>query len=158
MGLKEAFLNKGWAGRTLSRNETIERFNPLIRMLHELNHAYNYTINHISDRDTASRLDAFQKTARTDVAKLNETVLSAGGVAYNGVDINAEDFNLGDEDGPMIHRLREGEEDFLQHLSAELDAEHQIRSRAILSVVQSNSRDRLDYLRSIARQQSQTSN
>ncbi len=151
MGLKAAFLNKGWAGRTMSRKETIERFNPLIRMHYELNHAYDYAINHVPDVEVAGRLDALQRTARADLGKFSETVLSAGGVAYNGVDLDPQDFSLSDEEGPMVHQLRDLEEIFHQRIADELVENHQIRSRAVLSVVQSNSAARRDYLRGVSK-------
>lgn len=151
MGLKDAFLNKGWAGKTISREETIERINPIIRRHSELNHAYGYAVNHVSERATASELEALQKTARADVGKLSETVLSAGGVSYNGVELEAEDFALAENEGEMIPQLEEQEEQFQQLVSDELRENHQIRTRAILSVVQANSRARLDYLRGLAK-------
>ena len=56
MGLKEvksALLKKGWAGRTLSREETVERLNPLIKQHMALNHTHTYVINTCSEQDIA---------------------------------------------------------------------------------------------------------
>lgn len=153
MGLKDAFLNKGWAGKTMTRKETVERINPIIRRHSELNHAYSYAINHVSQRETASDLEALQKTARADVGKLSETVLSAGAASYNGIELEAEDFALAEDEGKMIAQLKEQEEQFQELVSDELKENHQIRTRAILSVVQANSRTRLDYLRGLAKNQ-----
>jgi len=135
----------------MSRQETIEHINPLIRMHHELNHAYRQAINHVSDRDLARRLNEFQRTARADIGKLSETVLSAGGVAYNGIDLKPDGDRFGSEEGALIRNLKDAEEEFHRRLTDELAGDHQIRSRAILSVVQANSRLRLDYLRDIER-------
>lgn len=151
MGLKKAFLNRGWAGRTISRQGTIERLNPLIKMHHELNHAYQYAINHVANIEVASRLEALLKTGRADIGKLSESVLSAGGVSYSGIDLEPEAVRLSDDEGSMLHQLREKEESFHQNLSDELFEKHQIRTQAILSVVRSNSAQRVDYLRDIAR-------
>lgn len=156
MGLKDAFLNKGWAGKTFTREKTVERINPIIRRHAELNHAYNYAINHVSQRETASELEALQKTARADVGKLSETVLSAGAASYNGIELKAEDFALAEDEGEMIAELKEQEEQFQELVSDELKENHQIRTRAILSVVQANSRTRLDYLRGLAKNQRQS--
>lgn len=153
MGLKDAFLNKGWAGKTITRQETVERINPIIRRHSELNHAYNYAVNHVSARETASELEALQKTARADVGKLSETVLSAGAASYNGVELEAEDFSLTADEGEMIGQLKKQEEQFQQLVSDELKQNHQIRTRAILSIVQANSRTRLDYLGGLAKKQ-----
>lgn len=156
MGLKKAFLNRGWAGRTISRQATIERLNPLIKMHHELNHAYHYAINHVSSIEVAARLEALLKTGRADIGKLSESVLSAGGVPYSGVDLEPEAVRLSDEEGLMLDQLKESEESFHQGLSDELSEEHQIRTQAILSVVRSNSAARLDYLRDVARKYRRT--
>ncbi len=151
MGIKDVFLNKGWAGKTMTRQETIERINPLLRRHAELNHAYAYAINHVSEREAAGKLEALQKTARADIGKLSETVLSAGGVSYNGVDLEPADFTLGEDEGRMIHRLKEQEEQFQQLVSDELTENHQIRTRAILAVVQANSLARIELLRGLAK-------
>ena len=150
MGIKDAFLNKGWAGRTIDRRATIERLNPLIRMHHELNHAYNHAINRVSDAETAGRLEAFQRIARADIGKLSESVLSAGGVAYNGLDLETGGDD-GDDEKTIIRRLRDSEEAFQRRLKDELGENHQIRSRAILAVVLGNSSDRLEYLGDITK-------
>ena len=153
MGLKEAFLNKGWAGTTMSRKDTTERINPLIRQHAELNHAYAFATGHVSDREAAAELEALQKTARGDIGKLRETVYSAGGVAYTGVDQEPGEHSLGDgkDESAMIRRLVEKEEQFQQLLTDELKENHQIRTRAILSVVQANSLARLESVRGLAR-------
>lgn len=151
MGIKELILNKGWAGKTLSREETVQRLNPLIRRHHELNRSYEYAIGHLDDRDAAQQLDQLQKTARADVGKLSETVLSAGGASYNGVDLEPEDFDLGADDKAIKRKLRRLEDDFRSALAAELDEEHQIRTRAILGAVLKNSQNRLEFVERLAR-------
>lgn len=151
MGLKKAFLNKGWAGRTISRPETVDRFNPLLKAHHRLNFAYDFLINHVADIEVASILEAQQKTARTDIAKLSESVLSAGGVSYSGVDLDPESIHLSGNDGTMIQELLDLEQEFQSRLTDELELDHQIRSRAILSIVQANSAARLEYLRKLSR-------
>ncbi len=151
MGLKELFLNKGWAGRTLSRQETVERLNPLIRRHYELNHAYEHAIRTLDDRNAAGQLNVLQKIARADIGKLSETVLSAGGVSYNGTDLEPGDFDLGADASVVLNELKRLESEFAERLEAELEEEHQIRTRAILRAVLGNSRARLDYVRDLAR-------
>ena len=151
MGLKELFLNKGWAGRTISREETAERINPIIRKHYELNHSYEHAIRTVQNRDAAETMNTLQKTARADIGKLSETVLSAGYASYNGTDLDPEDFNVGSDDGAIIDRLTELESEFEDLLSEELKLEHQIRTKAILAVVHRNSRARLDFLRGAAK-------
>ena len=148
-------LNKGWAGKSLSRQETVERLNPLIRLHVELNHAYSNVAQHFSDADFSSELDRLQKTARTDVGKLRETVLSCGGVAYSGVDLEPEDFDFGDSDETMVSRLQEQEQALLDQTEEELGLngiEHHMRTKAILENLRNHSRERLDFLKSRVQQ------
>lgn len=142
-------MNKGWAGRTLSRQETAERLNPLIRRYYELNHQYDQTIRQINSREAASVLNGFQKTARVDIAKLSETVLSAGYPSYNGVDLDPKDFAQDGTDAELIDRLIAKEDEFGRLVADELDLEHQIRTRAILQLIRQNSQSRLDTLKTI---------
>ncbi|GIV62502.1 MAG: hypothetical protein KatS3mg044_1368 [Rhodothermaceae bacterium] len=147
MGLKEAFLNKGWAGRTISREETIERLNPLIRRLYELLYAYLSAERSLQDRDVAAAFEQPLKFLRADIGKLSETVFSCGGIAYNGTDLEVSDFDLGDSDDAILFHLLDREEAVAGALDAEKEIEHQIRTRALLDVIRSNSRNRLELLR-----------
>ncbi len=150
MGLKEvksALLKKGWAGRTLSREETVERLNPLIKQHMALNHAHTYVINTCTEQDVAEALAAFQKTARVDVGKLMETVFSCGGVAYNGVEMEPGDFALDPDDNEMLFALRDQEQAFRDAVAEELTLEHQMRTRAVLTRLQTNNQQRFDFLK-----------
>lgn len=156
MRLKEAFLNKGWAGKTLSRKQTAERINPLIQRHYELNHAYNFAINQLDDAPTVQELNFHQKIARADIGKLSETVLSAGEPSYNGIDLEPEDFAIPGDDVDILRELERRESEFGQLLDEELRLEHQIRTRAILQNVRANSSNRLDLVRDAARKLSRT--
>ncbi len=151
MGLTDAIFNRGGFGRTITRAETIERVNPLLEQHARLNHAYAYAIGHLSDPQLVEHLKLEQKTARTDVGKLRETVLSAGGVSYSGTDLEAKDFDLGREDDEILRRLHDEEERFQDKLVAEGDINHQMRTRAIVAVVAKNSRRRLDLLKALTK-------
>jgi len=92
-------------------------------------------------------LSAMQRTARMDVGKISETIYSAGGSAYNGTDLEPDDFDLGDSASDMIASLISLERDFRNTVRTERDEiEHQIRTRAILELLESNSHDRLKAL------------
>jgi hypothetical protein len=147
MSLKDLIFQKGGIGVSMSREETIERLNPLIKQHMKLNHAYNDVIARLSDRAIADELAAQQRTARMDVGKLMETVLSAGGLAYNGVDLEPDSVHLGDDDDTMLFALRDLEETFLKTVSDASTPDHQIRSKAILGVVENNSRQRFSVLK-----------
>lgn len=149
--LKEALLNRGWAGNTLSRSETVDRLDPLIRQHVELNRHYDAVIRDCGDDRVVDVLERLQKTARADVGKLSETVLSCGSTPYNGTDLEPDDFAL--EGGPvmMLRRLKELETGFNDALANELDREHQMRTRGVLEAVKSNSTDRLEALSALLR-------
>lgn len=150
--LKDLLLGKGWAGTTISRDETIERLNPLIQQFMEINQSYRAVIRTHDDPSVVQALEDLQKTARTDVGKLSETVLSCGGAAYNGTDLDPEDFDVDGDGAEMVFHLQDLEDAFQDALETELnDVEHQMRTRAILNVVLTNSEQRLDTLRSLTR-------
>ena len=152
MRIKDLLLNKGWAGKTLSREETAGRLNPVIRSHCALNHSHEYAVRALEDRNAAGKLSTLQRTARMDVGKLSEVVLSAGGVPFNGTEMEPEDFDLGKCDSDIVTGLRNMERDFEKLLHAELDMEHQMRTRAILEVVLKNTRVRLEYVRKLVLQ------
>lgn len=147
MGLKDLFLQKGWAGTTISRPETVERFNPLIKAHIHLNRYYDVAIKTIADADITATLSKLQKDARMQVSKMCETVYSNGGVAYNGTDVHPDDFVLEGDEDDMLFRLLDMEEKFRAAILAEGDIEHQMRSRAIFLNLEQNSALRLDYLK-----------
>lgn len=152
MRIKDLLLNKGWAGKTLSREETAGRLNPVIRSHCALNHSHEYAVRALENRDAAEQLSTLQRTARMDVGKLSEVVLSAGGVPFNGTEMEPEDFDLGKCDSDIVTELRNMERDFEKSLHAELDMEHQMRTRAILEAVLKNTRVRLGYVRKLVLQ------
>lgn len=143
--IKEVLLGRGWAGKTISRAETVERLNPILRQFLELNHNYQYVIRSHSDSAVSEALQRVQKTARADVGKLSETILSSGGSPENGTDLEPDDFDLGDDELEMLYQLQDLETEFSEVVAHELDdVEHQMRTRAILEAVQSNSSERLE--------------
>lgn len=150
MSLKDLIFQKGGIGQSLSRQDTIDRLNPLIKQHMELNHAHNAVIGALSDADLAAALSAEQRIARMDVGKMMETVFSAGGVAYNGVELEPASYHLGDTDDDMLFELLDRETALRDAVDAEfkLDGlEHQIRTKAILNNVLTHSQQRLDLLK-----------
>ena len=152
MRIKDLLLNKGWAGKTLSREETAARLNPVIRSHCALNHSHEYAVRTLENRDAAEKLSTLQRTSRMDAGKLSEVVLSAGGVPFNGTEMEPEDFDLGACDSDIVTALRNMENDFEKLLHTELGMEHQMRTRAILEVVLKNTRIRLEYVRKLVLQ------
>lgn len=143
----EGLLNRGWAGKTLTRAETVERLNPLIDEFLKLNHNYQSVIRSHNSEAVTEALERVQKTARADIGKLSETVLSCGGTPPNGTDLEPEDFELGDDDLKMLSQLADLETAFNEAVGHERnEVEHQMRTRGILEAVRSNSSERLDLL------------
>ena len=146
MGLKELLLQKGWAGRTISREETIERLNPIIRIMTEMLHRYA-AVRSTADADDRPEIDRVMKTLRADIGKVAETVFSCGGTAYSGIELDPDDF--AEDDGGWTG-LRDAEDVLASALREEQDVEHQMRTRAILAKVAENHEDRMKLIRSHA--------
>lgn len=139
--------NRGGIGTSMSRAETIEHINPIIEQHMRLNRSYNYVIDHASEGGIIGRLKEMQKKARADVGKLSETVLSAGGAAYTGVDLRDETFDLGGDNSEMLFQLLDFEQSLYDAVTEELGLNHHLRTQAILENVQRNSKERLGYLK-----------
>jgi len=150
MGIKELLLNKGWAGRTLSRSETVDRLNPVIHSLTALMHAYDRALTGLDGEIHASLSDT-QKLLRADIGKLSETVLSGGGVAYTGVDQEPGGSPSSDDPAEILAGLLREEESFRETLDGEREVEHQIRTRAVLENVARNSSERVRLVRRLGR-------
>jgi hypothetical protein len=146
--LKELLLGRGWAGKTITRADTVELLNPLIEEHIHINHRHRALLRSDPGEEIAAVVEGLQKTARADVGKLSEVVLSAGGVAYNGTDLEAEDFDTDASVEDQIAALIEKERAFRDAIAQQRDEiEHQMRTRAVLSVVQTNTEDRISALR-----------
>lgn len=148
--IKSAVLKKGWAGRTLSREATAQRLCPLITAHMALNHSYDFAATHHPASDVCGDLAILQKTARTDVGKLMEVVLSCGQIPPNGTNMEPERFALPTEG--MLEELRSRESAFQASLQDERSIEHQLRTEAIINHLLSSSSLRLSYLRGAIRQ------
>jgi hypothetical protein len=152
--IKRLLANRGGFGASLSRAETIERLNPLVRRHMEVNYTHDAAIERRAigqsgEDEVTNEMHRHQKTARADVGKLRETILSMGGVADNGVDLEPNDFDTDDADAILID-LRERERDLLDAVEAELSMdlpEHQWRTIAILENVRDHTKERLNFLK-----------
>ncbi len=150
MSLKQLIFNKGGIGPSLSRQETIDRLNPITRKHAELNHYYQHIIRRTDDAAHAAGLERLQRTARADAGKLRESIFSAGGTGYNGVDLEPEQFDLGNDPIEALIKLHNRENSFREEVDDALaldDPPHRIQSRAILQNVSTHSSERLDYLK-----------
>lgn len=147
MSIKRLIFQKGGIGTSMSRKETVARLNPIIEAHLKLNLAYRFAIDHLSDDNVVTALKQQQRTARMDVGKLSETVLSCGGIAFNGVSLNPTDYALDESNDAMLFELLDRERAFNDEVKAELSQPHQLRTEAIINNVLANSEARLGVLR-----------
>ena len=143
-------LNKGGAGRYISREETAERLLPLVAQHNRLLQAYGYTLDRLDDTGAHERLDALMPYLRTHLAKLDETVYSAGGTPSNGTELEPGETGRGRSDAEMLYHLLDRERAYHDTLTDEIDAvHHQERTRAILGHLARGSETRLEALRTL---------
>ncbi len=125
-------LNRGGAGYSMTRAESVAAMNPLVEQHGKLILAYDAALRRFADRDLAASLNEGMNRTRTELAKLKETVLSLGGIPPNGVDLDT-DLDLGGTDAEMVHRLDDIERAYREAIQDALDLPHQqLRSTAIL--------------------------
>ena len=142
-------LNKGGAGRYISREESVERLQPVAAAHLDLVYAYDAAAAALTG-PARERLDAVMPYLRIETNKVFETILSLGGTAAMGTEREPASPASGDV-GDIVKRLREAEKGFASVLRDEVDAvHHQERTRAILEHNARASDSRLGVLRDIA--------
>jgi hypothetical protein len=136
-------LNKGGAGRSLSRYDTAEALKPLLERHAALLVTYEAVLHRLSDRNAAAEIEKGMNRLRTELGKIRETILSNGG----SLPTMAPAAELGGQsDHDVLRALDEAERAYLDALRETLDyPHHQIRTIAILenNVVGSEERQRL---------------
>lgn len=145
-------LNRGGAGKSMSRPETVERFNPLVEQMIGLIMAYDDALGRLPDREAAAQINAFMNDARAQLGKLKETVLANGGVPPSGIDREPGQSDLGRTGDDALHALDKLERDFRDTLVRELDdrLHHTERARSICENLLEGSSARLDALHPLA--------
>ncbi len=143
-------LNKGGAGRYISREETAERLAPIAERHLDLLDAYTAAMADFPDGPGRIRLDAMMPYLRTEVSKVSETMLSLGAAPPTGAGRGPIAPVTGDARA-RVAALLDAEKDFSDALTAEVDVvHHQERTRAILTHNAEASAARIDLLRGIA--------
>lgn len=141
------FLNRGGAGRSLSRAETAERLVPLVGRHQQLIIAYDAALSRLEDRALASQVEPVMSRLRTELAKLRETVYSCGGTTPTGVEIDPAEVLPGEDDAAILRQLLEAEGAYRDALAEVLDyPHHQMRTIAILENNHAGSEARLGVL------------
>jgi hypothetical protein len=144
--LLQPILNRGGAGRSMTREESVEALVPLVVEHQRLLLAYEAAIRTLGDRGLADRLNDGMNRARTELGKLRETIFSLGGDSPNGVGLDT-DVHLGTTDAEIVHALDERERAYRDALARNLALpHHQLRSTAIIENNIKGTKARLDVL------------
>ena len=151
-------LNKGGAGRYISREESVERLLPVVDRQLDLVYLYDAAVSRLGDGPAKERITAIMPYLRTELSKLYETVFSLGGTAPTGVARDPLALDPGASDADRLGALVDAEGDFGAALREEADGvHHQERTRAILNHNAAASESRLDLLREFTQTSSQRS-
>lgn len=143
-------LNKGGAGRYISREESVERLTPVAERHLDLLQTYDAALARMADGPTKERVEAMMPYLRTETAKISETILSLGGAPPTGAGREQRAPTEG-TDASRVRGLLDAEKDFGGSLREEMDAvHHQERTRAILGHNAEASTARVDLLRGVA--------
>ena len=143
--IKSMLLKKGWAGRTISREDTVLRLNPLLALQIALGRLYDHADRFTAD---AGALEALQRNLRLDSVKLAETIFSCGGVAYS----KADRTEVTDDGLALLGRITAQERAFQEALLKERSVDHQMRTEAVLRHCMNSSKERLGFLNRCARE------
>ena len=144
-------LNKGGAGNYISREESAERLRPIIADHLSLLRDYDHVAKRLAHAEARQRFnDVVLPNVRTELNKLYETILSHGGVAPTGAEMDWTDSGLAGSDAEMLKALQQRDTAYGQSLRDEMDAvHHQERTRAILGHNAAKADDRLAMLRAL---------
>ena len=150
-------LNKGGAGRYISRAHSVERLQPVADRHLDLMYEYDDILARMPEGGPKGQLAAMMPYLRTEVAKMSETILSLGGTPPSGVRrtpggvVQRTAVGTGRPAPERIQDLIEAERDFGGALRDEAEAvHHQERTRAILNHNAEASNSRIDLLRDLA--------
>lgn len=145
------FLNKGGAGYSISRAETAERLSRHVEHASDLLRGYASALAHLRRRESAARIEEMLPYLRSDVAKLYESIYSAGGRTPSRLPDTPLADDASASDAGVFRALIDREQEFGEAVYEEIDAvHHQERTRAILKAVGAGSNARLELLRELA--------
>ena len=143
-------LNKGGAGRYISRAESAERLVPIAERHLDLLRAYDRELAALPDGPAREQIEAMMPYLRTEVSKMSETILSLGGTPPSGAGRGPVGAPTGGADRDRVQGFLDAEKDFGGALRDEVDAvHHQERTRAILEHNAHASASRVDLLRGV---------
>ena len=141
-------LNKGGAGRYVTRAESVVRLLPVAEAHLTLLAAYDAAFAAMPVGPARERIAAVMPLLRTEVSKISETLLSYGATPPSGMSTPAQPAASDPTDALLD--LADRERIFAKELSDEVDAvHHQERTRAILGHNAAASGRRLGVLREL---------
>jgi len=125
-------LNKGGAGRYISRAESVERLTPIAERHLDLLDTYTAALAALPAGPARERIEAMMPYLRTETAKVSETILSLAGAPPTGAG-RAPATPASGSPKALLQSLFDAEKAFGDALRDEVDAvHHQERTRAIL--------------------------
>ena len=143
-------LNKGGAGRYISREESVDRLRPISDRHLDLLQTYDRTLSSLPDGAIKEQIAAMMPYLRTETAKMSETILSLGGSTSTGAHRQPLAPIEGRSDRERVEGLLNAERDFGKALREEVDVvHHQERTRAIVTHNAEASDSRINLLRGI---------
>jgi hypothetical protein len=143
-------LNRGGAGKSLTRAETAAEISSLISRNIALLRSYDELAGHLaSEGPEAASVQTLAKGHRVDIAKLSEIVLSNMGVPPR----EAEPVG-GNDLGSLVRNLADGERSLREELENQLTKKHHRRTVAVLETQLANAEERIGILQDLARQHS----
>lgn len=142
----KAILNKGGAGKSITRAETAERLSALMHHHHELMYAYDAVAAHAGPGQLAAGLEVLNKTSRADIGKLSEIVLSNGGTPPLGTNIDPEAVEVKASDSDNVQHLLDLERAYRDALKEESDVKHTFRAVATLENTLKNTENRIQVI------------
>jgi hypothetical protein len=144
-------LNKGGAGRYITREESVERLIPMAAEHLRLLAAYDAALDGLPASDERRAIEGLLPNLRTEVSKVYETLFSLGGTAPTGAHGSPVPEPVGVTPAERVQALIDAEGEFARTLTDESDAvHHQERTRAILNHNAAASGSRQAILREVA--------
>ncbi|HUF08787.1 MAG TPA: hypothetical protein VMO47_05665 [Rhodothermales bacterium] len=139
-------LNKGGAGKSITRHETAGKMSELVRRLISITRTYERLLAALGNAGSDHRVGAMQNRTRTDIGKLSEIILSTGGITPR----YADPVSTSDDPDQLIRALNEAERAFRDELEESLKLKHHYRTIAVLETLHKNTEDRIRLVRELA--------
>jgi bacterioferritin (cytochrome b1) len=141
-------LNKGGAGKSLTRSSTVSEVSKLMSAQIALLGSYEALLGVVdSDSDLAASLSALQKQHRDEIPKLSEIILSSGGIPPR-----ESSPPTGDDVDSLIRAVNDGERAMRTDLEEQIKLKHHLRTIAVLKTLLANTERRIGAIQTVAQQ------